>query len=417
MAQNEKDATKESEASEGERPQRRLLRSRDERMLWGVAGGLGQYLNIDPTLVRLGFAVATFFGGLGAIAYLVMAVVVPEDDGTGRPSSGRPPPTWAIVLLALAVLVVLPGPFVWGSGHGGYWGGPWWGFFGPLWILFLAIAGYLVYRALRGGRPSRPADRGTQGDDPKAAAADESTAETEVDEPPRAVRGIALVVLALAAICAALSVACVAAWATATGQGDVVAGIVIALGVAIAATAFMRGEARRVAPWLLASALVLGAPAGAVAAADIHFDGGIGERSYTPAAVADLPADGYEFGVGQLVVDLRELPWTDGQTVSLDSTLGIGQMVVSVPSTVCVDAEAKVKAGELVVRGETSDGVEAEIDQSEPAGSAPRLDLSADLQLGQLVVTDRDPDDLDHDDLSDSERSDERDSQREACAR
>jgi hypothetical protein len=156
---------------------------------------------------------------------------------------------------------------------------------------------------------------------------------------------------------------------------------------------------------------------GAVAAADLHFDGGIGERSYTPAAVADLPADGYEFGVGQLVVDLRELPWTDGQTVSLDSTLGIGQMVVSVPSTVCVDTEAKVKAGELEVRGETSDGVEAEIDQSEPAGSAPRLDLSADLQLGQLLVTNRDPDDLDHDDLSDSERSDERDSQREACAR
>ena len=414
MAENDKSSTEETE---GERPQRRLLRSRDERMLWGVAGGLGDYLRIDPTLVRLGFAVATFFGGLGAIAYLVMAVVVPEDDGTGRPSSGRRPPTWAIVLLALAVLVVLPGPFFWGWGHGGDWGGPWWGFFGPLWILFLAIAGYFVYRALRGGRPSRPADRGTHGDDRLGAAADEPTAKTEVDEPPRAVRGIALVVLALAAICAALCVACVAAWATATGQGDVVAGIVIALGLAIAATAFMGGEARRVAPWLLASALVLGAPAGAVAAADIHFAGGIGERSYSPAAVADLPADGYEFGVGQLVVDLRELPWTDGQTVSLDSTLGIGQMIVSVPAHVCVDAEAKVKAGELVVRGETSDGVEAEINQSEPAGSAPRLDLSADLQLGQLVVTYRDPDDLDHDDLSDSDRSDERDSQREACAR
>ena len=410
MAKNDKSATKETT---GERPQRRLLRSRDERMLWGVAGGLGEYLNIDPTLVRLGFAVAAFFGGFGLIAYLVMAVVVPEDDGTGRPGSGHRPPTWAIVLLAVAVLIVIPGPFF--GWHDG-WGGPWWGFFGPLWIGFLIVAAVLAVRALRGGRPFRRPG-GPQSGAAKASG-DEVTAEAEAGEaePPRAARAIALVVLALAAICAALSVAAVAAWATATGQGDVVAGVVIALGVAIVATAFV-GEARRVAPWLLASALVLAAPAGAVAAADIHFDGGIGERSYRPASVADLPTDGYEFGVGQLVVDLRDIPWTEGQTVALDSTLGIGQMIVSVPSTVCVDADAKVKAGKLVVRGETSDGVEAEIDQSEPAGSAPRLDLSADLQLGQLLVTNRDPDDLDHDDLSDSERSDERDSQREACAR
>jgi hypothetical protein len=228
-------------------------------------------------------------------------------------------------------------------------------------------------------------------------------------------RAIALVVLALAAICAALCVAAVAAWATATGQGDVVAGVVIAIGAAIAATAFI-ADARRVAPWLLASALLLAAPAGAIAAADIHFDGGIGERSYSPASVEDLPP-GYEFGVGQMEVDLRELPWADGQTVSLDSTLGIGQMIVSVPSHVCVDTDAKVKAGELIVRGETSDGVDAEIDQSEPTRTAPRLELDAELQLGQLVVTDRDPVEVEEHNLSDSDYSDERDSQREACAR
>ncbi len=420
MAENENDTTKETEPKQGDRSQRRLLRSRDERMLWGVAGGLGEYLNIDPTLVRLGFAVTAFFGGFGLIAYLVMAVVVPEDDGTGRPTSGRRPPTWAIVLLAIAVLIALPGPFF-GWGHG--WGGPWWGFFGPLWIAFLVIAGIFVYRALRGGRARRQPQADVGEPTSRAAAtgsAAEVTAETAktnaAEEPPRALRGIALVVLALAAICAALTVAACAAWAAATGYGDVVAGVVIAIGVAIAASAFI-GEARRVAPWLLAGALVLAAPAGAVAAADIHFGGGIGERQYSPASVADLPSDGYEFGVGQLVVDLRELPWADGQTVSLESDLGIGQMIVSVPSNVCVEALAKVKAGELVVRGETSDGVDAEIDQSEPAGAAPRLDLDAELQLGQLVVTDRDPDDIDHDDLSDSERSDERDSQREACAR
>lgn len=405
-------------AEKDERTQRRLLRSSSDRMLWGVAGGLGEYLRIDPTWVRLGFAAAAIFGGFGVIAYLVMAVVVPENDGTGQPREGRRPPTWAIVLLAFAVLIALPGPFFWGWGwdHDGGW--PWWGFFGPLWLIFLIVAGFLVVRAMRRGRPSRGRGDATQASAADATTAEAATAETEErgDEPPRAVRAIALVVLALAAICAAASVAACAAWATATGHGEVVAGLVIAIGVAIAATAFL-ADARRVAPWLLAAALILGLPAGAIAAADVRFDGGIGEREYRPASVADLPSDGYDFGVGQMTVDLRNLPWTEGQTIGLSTELGIGQLIVSVPPNVCVDADATGKAGELLVRGEVSDGVDLEIDQSQPRGQAPRLDLSADIQVGQLIVTDQDPSSVEDHDLSDSERSDELQREREACAR
>jgi phage shock protein PspC (stress-responsive transcriptional regulator) len=415
MAENQKDKQPEAEgAPEKPRP-RRLLRSSSDRMLWGVAGGLGEYLRVDATLVRLGFAAAAIFGGFGVIAYLVMAVVVPEDDGTGKPREGRRPPTWAIVLLALAVLVALPGP-LWGWGwHDGGW--HWWGFFGPLWLIFLIVAGFLVVRAMRRGRPFRGRQDAAQGS-ADATTTEAATAETSErrDEPPRAVRAIALVVLAFAAICAAASVAACAAWATATGHGEVVAGLVVAIGVAIAATAFI-ADARRVAPWLLASALILALPAGGIAAADIRFDGGIGEREYRPAALTDLPADGYDFGVGQMIVDLRDLPWTDGQTVSLSSDLGIGQMIVSVPPNVCVDADATGKAGELLVRGETSDGVDLEIDQSQPTGRAPRLDLDAEIQLGQLVVTDRDPIAVEERDLSDNDRAEELDSEREACAR
>jgi phage shock protein PspC (stress-responsive transcriptional regulator) len=399
-------------AEKDERTQRRLLRSSSDRMLWGVAGGLGEYLRIDPTWVRLGFAAAAIFGGFGVIAYLVMAVVVPEDDGTGQPREGRRPPTWAIVLLALAVLIALPGPFFWGWGwdHGGW---DWWGLFGPLWLVFLIVAGVLVVRAMRRGRRLRGRGAG-EGASTEATATE--TTEVREDEPPRAVRAIALVALAIAAICAAFTVAACAAWATATGHGDVVAGIVIAIGVAIAATAFL-ADARRVAPWLLAGALILGLPAGATAAADINFSGGIGERDYRPAAVMDLPADGYDFGVGQMIVDLRDLPWKDGQTVSLSTELGIGQLIVSVPPGVCVDAHATGKAGELLVRGETSDGVDLEVDQSQPRGTAPRLDLSAEIQLGQLTVTDREPSAVEEHDVSESERLAELQTEREACAR
>ncbi|HKH41945.1 MAG TPA: PspC domain-containing protein [Solirubrobacterales bacterium] len=420
MAENEKDTEKQTESP----APRRLLRSSKDRVFWGVAGGLGEYFRLDPTLVRLAFAVSAFFGGLGVLAYLVMAVVVPEDDGTGQPRPARRPPIWAIVLLGLAILIVLPGPFF-GFHHG--WGGDgWWGWWlGPLWIVFLVALVVVLVRVIRGRPP-----RFLQGSRREAAAADTSeaptaegkdagegtTAATEVrdGEPPRWVRGIAIVLLVLVAIAAACCVAACAAWATATGHGSVVAGVVIALGAAIAATAFI-GEAKRIAPWLLAAALVLGLPAGATAAADVHFDGGIGEREYRPVAVTDIPSDGYDFGVGQLVVDLRDLPWATGQTISVSSELGVGQMIVSVPSNVCVVAHATGKAGELLVRGDQSDGIDPEIDQGEPRSNAPRLDLAAGIQLGQLVVTDRDPDDItDHGrDFDRDELSEE--SQREVC--
>jgi phage shock protein PspC (stress-responsive transcriptional regulator) len=401
MAENEKDTEKPTDQPEAPAP-RRLLRSPKDRVLWGVAGGLGEYFRVDPTLVRLAFAVSAFFGGLGVIAYLVMAVVVPEDDGSGQPKPGRRPPIWALVLLGLAILVVLPGPF-WGF-HDGWGGGGWWGWwFGPLWLVFLIVLAVVLIRVIR-GRPPRFL-RGTRRAVPSADAAEAPTAEagggqgttavTEVreGEPPRWVRGIAIALLILVAICAACCVAVVAAWATATGHGGVVAGVVVALGVAIAATAFI-GEAKRLAPWLLAAALVLGLPAGATAAADVRFDGGIGEREYRPVAVTDIPAGGYDFGVGQMIVDLRDLPWANGQTIAVSSELGVGQMVVSVPSNVCVVAHATGKAGELIVRGDQSDGVDPEVDQGEPRSNAPRLDLDAEVQIGQLIVTDQDPDDF-----------------------
>lgn len=62
-------------------PYRQMFRSRDQRMIGGVCAGLGEYFNIDPTLVRLAFVFFSMIGFAGAtlIAYLVMLVVVPEE--------------------------------------------------------------------------------------------------------------------------------------------------------------------------------------------------------------------------------------------------------------------------------------------------------------------------------------------------
>jgi phage shock protein PspC (stress-responsive transcriptional regulator) len=74
-------------------PRRPLLRSRSDRMIWGVAGGLAAHVGFDPILVRIAFVVTTFFGGAGLLAYLVLAVALPEDDGWAARLRGTSPCT------------------------------------------------------------------------------------------------------------------------------------------------------------------------------------------------------------------------------------------------------------------------------------------------------------------------------------
>jgi len=57
---------------------KRLYRSRTNSVIAGVAGGLGEYLDIDPVLIRIAFVVATFAGGFGIITYIIAWVIMPE---------------------------------------------------------------------------------------------------------------------------------------------------------------------------------------------------------------------------------------------------------------------------------------------------------------------------------------------------
>jgi len=57
----------------------RLYRSRDDRMLAGVAGGVAEHLDADPSIIRVVWAILVFLtGGLALLVYIVMAIVVPE---------------------------------------------------------------------------------------------------------------------------------------------------------------------------------------------------------------------------------------------------------------------------------------------------------------------------------------------------
>ena len=59
---------------------KRLLRSRNDRIVAGVAGGLAAYLNTDPLFVRLGFLLLSFLNGMGVLLYLVLWLLLPNED-------------------------------------------------------------------------------------------------------------------------------------------------------------------------------------------------------------------------------------------------------------------------------------------------------------------------------------------------
>jgi len=62
---------------------KRLYRSRTDRVLWGVCGGLAKYFDIDPVIIRVIAVVSLLFGGAGIIAYIVMAIIVPLEGAEG----------------------------------------------------------------------------------------------------------------------------------------------------------------------------------------------------------------------------------------------------------------------------------------------------------------------------------------------
>ncbi|HEX8647596.1 MAG TPA: PspC domain-containing protein [Thermoleophilaceae bacterium] len=269
---------------------RRLVRSR-RRVLGGVAGGLGDYFRVDPILFRIGFAVLTFFGGAGLLAYVAMLLFVPA-EGSDRP---------------------------------------------PLGIRFL-----------RGDR----------------------TVWKRV--------GLVTAVLVVSAVAAIAS-----AWATGTGSGAYAAAAVIVLGIALVAASF-RGGAR----WLIVPVLAVALPAGVVSASGADFHGGVGERAYRPASLADL-RESYRLGVGNLEVDLRDVRFPAGDT-PLRLKIGTGNVELIVPENVCVATEARIGAGYVGALDREAGGIDVDwSDTPRPARDVPRLVVDGEVGMGAFTVSHR----------------------------
>lgn len=63
--------------------EKKLKKSATDRKISGVCGGIAEYMNFDPTLVRLGWAALTLFScGTAVLAYVLAAIIIPEPENT-----------------------------------------------------------------------------------------------------------------------------------------------------------------------------------------------------------------------------------------------------------------------------------------------------------------------------------------------
>jgi phage shock protein PspC (stress-responsive transcriptional regulator) len=322
---------------------KRLYRSRDDRVIGGVCGGLARYFGIDPVIVRIAAVVLLFFGGASALAYVAFLLLVPEE-----PRDGEPPPPPAdrgrvATVVAIAALLVIGGPIllVTGLAVAGI----------ALPIAFLALTGLLVWWLVSGEAPGGGAG----------------------DVARRAALGIGVLLLCFVIFIGGASAAGV-------GGGTVAAIIVIAAGAALVVAAFAGGFRLLILPAL---ALALGV--GFVSAANVDLHGGVGQREYKPTSASDLK-NHYRLGMGQLVVDLRHTQLPKGDT-PLKMKVGVGDALLLVPKDVCVATRTNIGAGGVDFFDHNTGGLDVNW-QERPAAAANgrRVVVDADVGVGAFEV-------------------------------
>lgn len=328
-------------------PARRLMRSRRERVLAGVCGGLGQYFGVDPVIFRIAAVALTIAGGTGILLYLAAVVLVPVGEGAGpaSPGEGRRGGLAVLAIIVGALLLsplLLPPVFFIGA------------VLGPI-ALLLAI-GLLVWWLVSGQGAGEGAGQ---------------------------VLGRSALGVAVLAACGAIALG--GAYAAGVAGGMVSVGLVLAAGALLVVGAFA-GFGRP----LILPALALAVPVAVVSALGLDLGGGVGERNYRPAAAEQLQ-DRYKLGMGSLVVDLRGSQLPPGDT-PLSLELGMGEAVVLVAPEVCVATRSRIGVGEAAVFDRVSDGIDIDhVDDPRAADGAPRLVVDAHIGMGQFVVRHRDP--------------------------
>ena len=413
---------------------RPLRRRATDRVVGGVAGGLGDYLNMDPILIRAAFAGLMIFGGTGLMLYVLGWLLIPEEghrDSIAQTAlqtmAHRAGRLGMLVLIVAAVVILSP----WISSWNDRYAIP----TEVFWALAIALIGVVLLLPREGSDPRDPrvdpdaparpmpdapsgirpegwglasnmpvapsgiAQEGWSPAAPAAAAAAPgqpaaapaqpaawSSTAYRVSRPARSARpprdpsplgwyGIAgaLLIVGVLALIDTVSTAHVL-------PGQYFGGGLLALGLALVVGAW-RGWARLL---ILLGLAVL--PVAATAAfLTVPLEGGIGGAYFQPQQVAEVQ-DAYHLVAGELSIDLTQLG-AGSDPLVIDATVGIGEIYVLVPADAVVDVTGTVQGGRIRLFGRSHVGTALadHIEASEPGGGRV-VTLRLDAGIGQVQV-------------------------------
>ncbi|MEY3072743.1 MAG: hypothetical protein RLZZ353_939 [Actinomycetota bacterium] len=387
-----------------------LRRATGDAILGGVAAGIARTLDLDAALVRIAMVVLALpLDGLGVIAYLAAWALIPADEEPtpDAPRSGTG--VWIgaglIGLGGLMVLERLGDTWGWGAWR------PWRWFAADLVLpLGLVVVGALLWwrsgerdgvpRRIAAGGPAADADLGVTASGTPAATRTR-TAPSEDSRLAPLTMGLALMALGGLWTTDGLDV-------TSLGATRIAAATLLVLGLGLIVGA-VAGRARGlILPGAVLAVVVLG-----MLGAERADGAAVGTPGVStlerPASVAEVPTGGYEWGAGDVVLDLRRLDApallaADGPVV-VRAQLGVGTLEVVVPRGVGLDVEASVGIGTLTVDPDAELEAEVGIGRLEVPGSDQRglglrrdgdtsaldggavLGLRLDVGVGRITIT------------------------------
>ncbi len=342
-----------------QQPGHRLTRSTDDKVVGGLAGGLGRWFGIDPVVFRIAFVVLTLAGGSGILLYLVGWLLIPDDSGgaaLNRFGNERNSKLVAAVLGGLGLLLLLDNI---GGGDDDI----------PLGLVLVGLGGLFLWsrrKSADGGPPAPPSDDAR----PAPMPVDPTPPPVE----PKSRSAVVPVTLSLLAVLAGG----LTLFGVSVTTGLALALLVTAGGLVVGA---WRGRAR----WLIPVGLVLSMALAAASLIDVPIRGGAGEVNVHPVALEDIRSP-YRLGAGELVVDLRDVDLR-GQTTTIVASVAAGRLDIVVPAGVAVEVDAHVGAGDLLLLGRYSEGIDVRREVVEAGNEgAGRIVLRARAGLGQVEV-------------------------------
>ncbi|MEQ3550631.1 PspC domain-containing protein [Pseudonocardia nematodicida] len=388
----------------------RPLRPRDDRKLAGVAAAIARRYEIDPTLVRIAFVVATI-AGPGLPLYLAGCAVLPDAGPPGAAAPcrrGTASSALSIVLLSLAVLLAIPLVFA-----------------AERLIATVVTVGLLVaLHITRGSRPGAREAAVAPTPAPPWVAPDGTTQQAAVPPVPErtppawdplgaapfawdlpepgpepAPPPVPRSKLTPVTLAAALVVAGMVGVVVLAAPGAVPPSAVPGAALAVVGIGLLVGAFRRAGRWLIPFALVLALATGLTSLANGALGpdgwatrGGVGAVVEAPANAAAV-APQYQRGTGWVDLDLRQVdltptPGADGPVRSRIE-VGIGGASVTVPRDADVVVRGEAGYGNVTVDGQSQSGRDVRLDVTDPGPDGPGgrvLELDLRTEMGSVEV-------------------------------